>query len=46
MKYYRVNQQQEQNADFNLIKNNKVFHIHYLYDWGSRIEFNRKFHEL
>ena len=48
MKYYRVNQQQQQqqNEGFNLIKNNKVFHIYYLYDWGSRIEFNRKFREL
>ncbi|CAF2056870.1 unnamed protein product [Rotaria magnacalcarata] len=46
MKSYSEENQQRQDEEYTLIKNNKLIRLYYLFDWGSRCEFNRKFHQL
>lgn len=40
------NDSKQQSIEYELMKNEKLFRFYYLYDWGSRSEFQRKFYQL
>ncbi|CAF3329341.1 unnamed protein product [Rotaria socialis] len=44
LKAQRLSSQQEQ--EYNLIKNQKLIRLYYLFDWGARCEFNQNFQKL